>query len=257
MLRYIAVFLALLTGVFTSIEWERRTDDPDKVGGGVSFEASGTFKPEGRTPDVPAVAALDIDLLPAAPLVIREQDVLRLLALFQTEDQHAASAVILVEGQGAYRYWAGDLIGEDYYLGAILPDRVLLVHGENSETLYMHTGSSVEAVFPDQKEPVVEDVQTEEEEAVADMGRRASMLAYLDVRPVTEGQANGYVIGEGFPKETMEKTGVAPGDIVVSVNGYAVGEEVSDTLAWNSVRASDTATIVIRGKEGEFMVYYP
>lgn len=183
-------------------------------------------------------------------------DDLKLLAVFQAYSK-LASAVILKEGHGAYRYRIGDALPDGRVLAGILPTKVVINdHGEQI-TLHMALSSSQHGRA---ESPAV---RADAPPARADGDSRMSWqvvdaLRRLDLSPVSEHSADGYLVGENFPTEGTEALGVKPGDVVVSVNGYPVGEYNSDYLVWLSFRENHRASVLIRRENGEeFTVNFP
>ncbi|WP_111656028.1 hypothetical protein [Isoalcanivorax indicus] len=183
-------------------------------------------------------------------------DDLKLLAVFQAYSK-LASVVILKEGHGAYRYRIGDALPDGRVLAGILPTKVIINdHGEQI-TLRMALSSSQHgrAEAPAARAdapPARTDGDSRMSWQVVDALRR------LDLSPVSEHSADGYLVGENFPAEGTEGLGVKPGDVVVSVNGYPVGEYDSDYLVWLSFRENYRASVLIRRENGEeFTVNFP
>lgn len=178
---------------------------------------------------------------------------LRLLALFQTYDQAQASAVILHPDIGAYRYHVGDEIDRTRTLAAILPDRILVREGDSIEVFHLEPLSVAFA----------EQLENEDENAVLSMPlseaeqKKQNILKHFDLYPVSDSVPAGYIVGDKFPEDAAKSTGVKPGDVLVSVNGYPVGEDNSDYLAWISFQTTQKASVVISRDGKEFVIYYP
>ena len=87
---------------------------------------------------------------------------------------------------------------------------------------------------------------------------RMRLLGMYDLYPVVEGAASGYLIGERFPQEARDRVGIEPGDIVLSVNGFALGEPVSDEQAFLSAQSAKVVVIVFQRQDGSILQYtYP
>ncbi|KAF0806801.1 hypothetical protein A167_03130 [Alcanivorax sp. S71-1-4] len=178
---------------------------------------------------------------------------LRLLALFQTYDQARASAVVLHPEIGAYRYHVGDQIDRTRVLAAILPDRILVREGESMEVFHLEPLSAASAALPESEdERAVLSVPLSEAEQ-----KKQNILKHFDLYPVSDSMPSGYIVGDKFPEDAAKNTGVRPGDVLVSVNGYPVGEDNSDYLAWISFQTTQKASIVISRDGEEFVIYYP
>jgi general secretion pathway protein C len=183
---------------------------------------------------------------------------LSLLALFQTYDQKLASAVILVSGSGAYRYSVGEYIVDEVYLQAILPDRVLLRHEGGIESLELDALSPKE-LAPELSAPVATEPLIDNQEQFLTEGQRQRLafLKHVDLHPVSEGLPAGYIVGDKFPEEASKKTGILPGDVVLSVNGYPVGDEASDILVWGSFQESGKAALIVQREGAQVIIDYP
>lgn len=192
----------------------------------------------------------------------REVSGVELMALFQTHNQLIASAVIFIEGYGAYRFKVGEYVAQNIHLLAILPDRVLIRLSDGDiDAVYLKALeqgriNSVADELPKESSLVISDEETEVELSTAQI-RRKAFLQQVDLHPVTAGTASGYIVGDRFPEDAVKSTGITAGDVIVSVNGYPVGEEVSDVLAWHSVSSTESAVVVVRRAGQEFTVYYP
>lgn len=182
----------------------------------------------------------------------------RLLATFQVDDTELASAVIYTEGYGAYRYRVGGELPEGATLVAIDPDSVLLEQDGRLFSVAMDL--TVASSFGSDEGTVILD--TELEDAAPEYFSRFSeearkFIEQFDLRPVRENFPEGYIIGDKFTELGVDYLGIQPGDIVISVNGYPVGEYESDYLVWLSFRSTQKASVVIRGEQGEFTIHYP
>lgn len=203
--------------------------------------------------DFVVVEPVNDTLVNAAPGVSLAEFIL--LALFQTDDQRAASAVILTEGVGAYRYKVGDVIAEGVHIVAILTDRVLVQLSDRVDVIRLAPFESL-AKLTDEYESVGRMV-VQRVGDTADADERGPILKQFDLYPVAQGMANGYIVGENFPERITEQAGIEIGDVIVSVNGYPVGEPDSDRLAQISFQDTMRATVVLSRKGQEVIINYP
>ena len=178
---------------------------------------------------------------------------LRLLALFQTYDQSQATAVILHPDIGAYRYHVGEEIDRGRILAAILPDRILVREGRDITVLHLEPLSVMPGESTEENsDDVIANIPLSEAEQ-----KKQNILKHFDLYPVSDSTASGYIIGDKFPEDAAKSTGVKPGDVLISVNGYPVGEENSDYLAWISFQTTQKASVVVSRDGKEFVIYYP
>lgn len=182
---------------------------------------------------------------------------LTLLALFQTDNQSLASAVIYIEGIGAYRYQVGDFLGPETDLVALLPDRALVRHQGHISALYLQAlGSQAgsEHAVPGSNNMADE---ADFSQLSDDERRKKEFLARVDLHPVSEGMPFGYIVGDRVPSEVKDNVDIVPGDIILSLNGYPLGEHSSDFLAWDSYQATQRLSVVVRRDGDEFVITYP
>lgn len=181
---------------------------------------------------------------------------LELLGLFQTRDRDKSSAIIAEKGKEAELFHIGDAIPGNAELEEIYADRVILRRQGRLETLRLNEikglpGGGVTQVT----EPAP---QTQAPSPQTDLAQqRLALIRQLGLQPVSEGGAEGYRIGEQAPKQLIEQVGLNQGDVVVSVNGYPLGNEESDLAALQSYLDSQAASIVVQRGEQEFTVNYP
>lgn len=178
------------------------------------------------------------------------------IALFETHDKDIASAVVLVDGYGAYRYGIGQAVIDEYYIKDIHSDHVVISGREGDFKVYLVPLSGEDADEPSVVTAGVSggDILSD----TKDIRERMRILATYDIYPVSEGSAAGYVIGERFSPQMLEVTGAKPGDIIVSVNGYNVGAQEGDDLALQSFRTTMKASVLIRRSDGtSFYFNYP
>ncbi len=184
-----------------------------------------------------------------------DADSLTLLAVFQAHSPLAA-AVIHTEGHGAHRYHVGEALPEGGVLAAIRPTEVIVYDNGRRITLRMALmGGGGRAEIAD----------ADEDEAPADNDDGPKMpqhvldfLNKFDLTPVNEDSPEGYRVGEDFPESGTEEVGVKPGDTIVAINGYPVGEYHSDYLVWLSFKDTRRASVLVRTEEGEqFSFHFP
>lgn len=214
--------------------------------------------PEGAQVTSPRVRE-SVNLTPASSQPIPTELIgRRLLATFQVDDAELASAVIYTEGYGAYRYRVGGELPEGATLVAIKTDSVLLEQDGRLFSVAMDL--TVASSFGSDEGTAILD--TELEDTAPEYFSRFSeearkFIEQFDLRPVRENFPEGYIIGDKFTELGVDYLGIQPGDIVISVNGYPVGEYESDYLVWLSFRSTQKASVVIRGEQGEFTIHYP
>jgi len=178
------------------------------------------------------------------------------IALFETHDKSIASAVVLIDGYGAYRYRISDSVIDEYVIKDILPDHVVIGGREGEFRVYLAPLSGEEAKEVSVSDPVVSGENILDETKAR--RERMRLLSTYDIYPVSDDSAAGYIIGERFSPEVMKATGAKPGDIVLMVNGYNVGAPEEDELALRSFRTTMKASVLIQRSDGStFYFHYP
>jgi general secretion pathway protein C len=79
-------------------------------------------------------------------------------------------------------------------------------------------------------------------------------LAEFGVEPVTQGSAGGYRLGSEIPSSTLAQVGLRPGDVVLSVNGQAVGNIQQDRAQLDSIMDAGSARLEIQRGDRRFFV---
>lgn len=176
---------------------------------------------------------------------------LKLMAVFQAHSP-LASAVIHSEGHGAHRYRVGEVLPEGGVLAAIRPTEVIVYADGRQITLRMALmGGS-------RPTDVVDAAPAQNDDRPTMPWQVVDFLKKMDLTPVSEDSPKGYRVGEGFPKSGTEEVGVKPGDTIVAVNGYPVGEYHSDYLVWLSFKDRNRASVLVRSEEGgQFTFHFP
>lgn len=209
-----------------------------------------TAPPESGASEPPVVPPSTVPAKPVTPLKMPDEQALALLAIFQANSP-LASAVISTEGHGAGQYRVGGVLPDGGVLTAIQPSEVLIYRNGRQITLRipsMGGGSKASSV---ETGPAQTDHPQLPWQLVAFMEK-------MDLTPVNDGAPDGYLVGEGFPKSGTEEVGVKPGDTIVAVNGYPVGEYHSDYLVWLSFKDRYRASVLVRRETGEeFSFYFP
>lgn len=186
------------------------------------------------------------------------RDSLAVIAIFSKDDDDRSSCVIYHESKGAFRYKEGEEITNNIYLKEIYADYVII---EKSGVDYLlKLIGTITSENPDLGTSSTEiskngsENKEEEDESIKDV--RMGAISYLNLTPVKINSPDGYIVGDNFPKDIARIVDILPGDIVTHINGYAVGDESNDTLAWRSFQSSGFATITVRRDDQEIAVYY-
>lgn len=203
---------------------------------------------------------------------------LELVGLFQHADGTLARAIIAEQGGDAELYRPGDRVPGNATLEEIYPDRVILRRQGQLETLRLReielsgdissnsatSGSSDRIVEPQrrQRSPQRPRQDSGDQPNLAElqgdpMAQRDLIIQELALDVVQEGAASGYRISENAPREMIGSVGLRPGDVILSVNGHALGEESGDMAALQEVMNAGSATIEVERGSRRFTVSYP
>lgn len=145
----------------------------------------------------------------------------------------------------------GEEILDDVTLESVLVDRVFITYEGRPEVLQL-ISIGMEKKIGDSDLGSLSDNEAMSGSGIDQqsiLSQRQLVFEKADIRPVSEDSPKGYVVGEDA-KEVHDKYGLQEGDIIVSANGYPLGTEVADVLAYKSFQDIGSASIVIhRGGE--------
>jgi general secretion pathway protein C len=79
-------------------------------------------------------------------------------------------------------------------------------------------------------------------------------LAEVGVEPVADGSAAGYRIGDQVPAARLSSVGLRPGDLILSVNGQAVGNVEQDRAQLQDIVDAGSARLEIQRGDRRFFV---
>jgi general secretion pathway protein C len=195
---------------------------------------------------------------------------LKLLGVFQTGEQgQSAGAIIAEQGDNGKLYRVGDRLPGNARLEQVHADRVILRRQGQLETLKLESPgleggvqsvdrssgrqrSSQREAGPRQGRSqdqgsgpaaVSGDVEEQRQRIIRGLGLESS--------------DQGYVIGESAPAQLLDRAGLKPGDVVVSVNGHNVGQKKADLAALREYHDKGSAKVVIQRGSQRFTVTVP
>lgn len=247
---YKYLFLLALFFLCVIFFFARESNGTDDAGKTQAAAHAISPKPNAASPTAPDKQAPGA-LLPRETV---DADSLALLAVFQAHSPLAA-AVIHTEGHGAHRYNVGETLAEGGVLAAIRPTEVIIEDQGKRITLRLALRGRGRAEVADADK---DEASTEEDDGPKMPQRVLDFLEKLDLTPVSESSPQGYRVGEDFPESGTQEVGVKPGDIIVAINGYPVGEYHSDYLVWLSFKDTQKASVQVRSEDGkQFSFHYP
>lgn len=110
-------------------------------------------------------------------------------------------------------------------------------------------GSDSSEVYSEKSDPYQETEYYSQPEKV-----RANFLKTLGLEPVERGSSQGYLVSQD--NNITKRNGLKKGDVIISLNGYPVGEAVSDIAAYRSYEQTGTASIEIKRGGNPITIYY-
>lgn len=82
----------------------------------------------------------------------------------------------------------------------------------------------------------------------------AQTIESLGMSPVSEGEAQGYRVGDLAQSPYLSQTGLQPGDVILSINGRPVGDLSQDRLEIDNVLADGSARIEVQRGTRRFFI---
>lgn len=191
---------------------------------------------------------------------------LELLGVFQTGDHQKAGAIIAEQGQDGELYRVGDRVPGNALLEEVYADRVILRRQGRLEALKLKE--------PGLKGGAVRQVQGSSGSGGADrdrnrggsvdssgeagLGGDMSQQRQRIIRGLgLEKNSQGYVIGDSAPSQLLDRVGLKPGDVIVSVNGHDVGRKKADLAALREYHEKGSARVVVKRGAQRFTVSVP
>lgn len=204
---------------------------------------------------------------------------LQLLGTFSTGDDRLSGAVIAERGKDGELFRIGSAVPGGATLEKVEKEHVLLRRRGQLETLKFDAapvaagggdagrGLDLAGGFRNLKErltkPPVDDGSDAETGTRSGFARFAEdvknnpegVLAELGLR--SAGNGAGYTVGDGASSELIRNLGLRPGDVVMSVNGKALGNTQNDARMVDEVKASGEARVEVKRGSQTFTVNYP
>ena len=177
-----------------------------------------------------------------------------------------SAAIIAQKGKPGLRYVIGEKIPGNAELVAVFADHVILRRAGTREKLTFPTATSqfradpnVPAAPPPASrassapapQTAREFVSTYQERMEADP---QGTLDELGITPVSDDTASGYRLGDLAQSPYLSQTGLQPGDVVLSVNGRAIGNLDQDRLEIANVLAQGSARLEVQRGTRRFFV---
>ncbi len=135
-----------------------------------------------------------------------------------------------------------------YQIGNSLPGSATLVAIAHNFALVKYKGKIIKMELKQSQDLV--DTYSESKAMESDQSKgeddiRSRVLSVLNLEPVSQEAPNGYRVTEDS-KKIMDKYNLEPGDIIVSANGYPIGDAISDQAALKSFQDTGEAEFLVR-----------
>ena len=202
---------------------------------------------------------------------------LTLLGVFQAEHPEDSAAIVAQKGKSGLRYGIGQTMPGNAELVEVFADHIILRRAGVRETLRFPKSdkmisavegdaraataapSSPRRAAPTRANPASNPLPETTEQLVAEYRDKLAQdpqgtLNSLGVTPVTSGDSQGYKLGGLASSPYLRNTGLQAGDVLLSVNGQAVGDIQLDQMRMASVLSEGSARLeIMRGKRRFFV----
>lgn len=170
-----------------------------------------------------------------------------------SQQSRLGSLILTREGIGEV-FHVGDYVSENLKIFKISNDGVLVKSPDGYKILEL-------ADFSDHKPGSVQISATRsqndnEGEEEGDLSSRSNVISMLGLVPVSKGSPMGYKVTEDSEK-LIDEYRLKPGDVVLSVNGYPLGTEHDDELAYSSYKKNGSGEFLIRRGGATIKIIHP
>lgn len=174
-------------------------------------------------------------------------------------DQHSKMrwAILKEKNKEELSYELGQRIKENITITEINPHSIVINNNGTLERVSLRefsTENSKKSQVSIKSDEKANDAK--DDRHVTELSTRENLLRTYRLKPVNEGSASGYIVLEKAEK-IQEKFGLKPGDVILSANGYPLGEESSDMMALKAYQDLKSAEIVVKRKDQLVTVSYP
>ena len=189
---------------------------------------------------------------------------LNLLGVFVAEEAQGSAAVIAEKGKAGRLYGVGESVPGNATLSAVQADHVVLRRSGAFETLRFPRLKEFErrkaaqelppakAAAPPKAPPNARDFIAAYQERLAERPEQVEQL--LDGLASQAAGGGGYRVGDLSSQPYLSRTGLQPGDLILSLNGLAVGDLNADQLAMQELLAAGEVRIEVQRGERRFFL---
>lgn len=185
---------------------------------------------------------------------------LNLLGVFVAEEAEVSAAIIAEKGKAGRLYEVGAKVPGNATLSAVQADHVVLLRAGSRETLKFPKMKAFERRQVVAPPPTAasapppsgaQDFVAAYRERLAERPEQVEQL--LDELKV-EATTGGYRVGDLSTLPYLSRTGLAAGDLILSINGLAVGDLNADQLALQDLLAAGEVRIEVQRGERRFFL---
>ena len=217
---------------------------------------------------------------------------LELQGVFASENEKASTAIVAEKNKAGELFHIGDRLPGNAVLSAVFDDHILIRRGSRTEKLMFsdsnlrsRTSSSITRNQASSK-PTSSRLQQIRERiaqrnsnpgipAVLSRAPGSSLRNYMDenrdkihndpqamltelgVTPVSDGNARGYKVSSAVSQTSLMQAGLQQGDVILSVNGKAVGDVMNDRAYIDQTMASKRVRVEVQRGSRRFFLTVP
>ena len=207
---------------------------------------------------------------------------LELQGIFISEDPAASTAIIAEKNKPGKLFHVGDKLPGNAYLHAVRVDHILLRRGSRLEKLmfllakvtfesgdtakpaklYQNKSSEqpLNKLLAGPDNPPSEDSSLRgylEQNKRRLQSNPDQLLREIGMSPVSKESANGYKVGSGSNSGALTQAGLQSGDVVISVNGIAVGVAMNDARLIDQAMAAGRVRVEVQRGGRRFFLTIP
>lgn len=197
---------------------------------------------------------------------------LELQSVFVSEEPKNSNAIVAQKGKPGQVYHVGDKVPGNATLLEVLGDRIVLRRGSSREALFFPKSklelvqyAEPETAKPPQRpsesrraDAAAAVVGSQSEEMLVEYRQRLREDAEgtLDDLGIESIDSGGYRISPGNAAQSpyLQRAGLQPGDVILSVNGRPVGNVQQDQLELDNIMAQGSARIEVQRGSRRFFI---
>lgn len=170
---------------------------------------------------------------------IKEDAQISLVGIFFSNIPLLSSVIARSKDKRFLLYREGDSIRNGIKIKRIMEKKIIVE--EQGHLFYVDLPS-----FEGSLAPLIKEKRKRDGAYSGGLGRKEkNYLNKMGLKPVHEGQSDGYVITKSGPQKFYKRYGLKPGDKIISMNGYSLGRQENDVLAYKSYKDSGSVDLIV------------